>query len=271
MRAAIVLCIVAGGGLGFAQDGQHGSKPGWPCTAGRAVDPSYLKVSESTGGQLFLFQKNEAAQSGVIMSASYTHPATVLRAVGHLSGTRDFDFPVDSSIESILVLVSLQCRNAIQITRPGGSELTQANSALSVDLQAGRILRVDQPESGQWRLRIAGTGLFVLSVLAKTNTGIGHVAFSDENRALTAPLLGVPQNLAVRLSGQVSQVKLQLVGAGSGRITDLGEAEPDSHGAYRTTVVPSVERFRVLITGTDSGAWPFQRIHPVLFRARPPK
>ena len=271
MREAIVLCIVAGGGLLFAQNGQQGSRSGWPCTAGRAVDPSYLEVSESTGGQLFLFQKNEVAQSGVVMSAPYTHPATVLRAVGHLSGTRDFDFPVDSSIESILVLVSLQCRNSIQITRPGGSELTQANSALSVDLQAGRILRVDHPESGQWRLRIAGTGLFVLSVLAKTSIELGHVTLSDESEPLSAPLLGVPQNLAVRLSGQVSQVNIQQVDAASGRITDLGEVEPDSNGTYRTTVVPSVERFRILVSGIDSGAWPFQRMAPVLFRARPAK
>src|ERR1051326_7646164 len=78
-----------------AQDGQQSGRPGWPCVPGRAVDPAYLETSESTGGQLFLFQKGEVAQSGPVMSAGYSHPATVARAIGQLSGTRDIDFPVD--------------------------------------------------------------------------------------------------------------------------------------------------------------------------------
>jgi hypothetical protein len=180
MFLPILLPILAMAGLLRAQDGQNGSRPGWPCVAGRAVDASYLDVSESTGGQLFLFQKNEAAQSSVVMSASHTHPATILRAVGHLSGTRDFEFPVDSGVDSILLLVSLQCRNAIQVTRPSGSELTQANSALSVDLVAGRILRFDHPDPGQWRLRLTGAGLFVASVLAKADIGLAGVTVSAD-------------------------------------------------------------------------------------------
>src|SRR4051794_6642671 len=88
----------------WAQDGQSGSRPGWPCVPGRAVDPSYLEVSESSGGQLFLFQKGEIGQAGPVMSAPFTHPATILRAVGQLSGSREFEFPVDSRTESILVM-----------------------------------------------------------------------------------------------------------------------------------------------------------------------
>jgi hypothetical protein len=155
------------------------------------VDPAYLNISESTGGQLFLFQKNEVAQASLVMSASYTHPATILRAIGNLSGTRDFEFPVDSAVESVLVLASLQCRNAVLVSRPNGTELTAANSAQSVDLQAGRILRIDQPEAGRWRVRLSGTGLFVLSVLAKTNTKLSAVT-----------VFGVPQNVEVHLAGQ---------------------------------------------------------------------
>jgi hypothetical protein len=128
--------------------GQSGAKPGWPCVPGRPVDPAYLEASESTGGQLFLFQKNEVAQSALVMNAPHTHPATVLRAVGNLNGTSDFEFPVDPGMSSLLLLASVQCRNAILVYRPGGSELTDRNSALSVDLLAGRILRIDQPEGG---------------------------------------------------------------------------------------------------------------------------
>ena len=278
MRLAGALSIVIVAGLLHAQNGQEGSRPGWPCVAGRAVDTAYIDASESTGGQLFLFQKNEVAQVPLVMNASHTHPDTLLRALGNLNGTRDFEFPIDSSIESLLVLVSLQCRNAIRVSRPTGSELTKMNSALSVELQAGRILRIDQPEAGQWRVRLEGTGLFVLSVLAKAEIGLTRVTFppiSDPSKEeehtsrINAPLFGVRQNLEIQLSGHVSGPRLQLVDAAGGRISDIEALDPIAEGAYRTTVTPQVERFRILVTGTDTSARPFQRMYPVLFRAQP--
>src|SRR5215510_9146942 len=107
MRKAIVLTAWFACAL-HAQNGQQGSRPGWPCVAGRAVDPAYLEVSESTGGQLFLFQPGELEHAAMVMSAPQTHPATMVRAVGHLSGTREIEFPVDSTARSILVMASLQ-------------------------------------------------------------------------------------------------------------------------------------------------------------------
>lgn len=224
--------------------------------AGRPVDPSYLEISESTGGQLFLFQKSEIGQSAIVMNASHTHPATVLRAVGHLNGSRDFEFPVDSGTQSILILASLQCRNAVQVLRPSGGELGAMNSAVSIDLQAGRILRVDNPEPGPWKARLTGSGLFVISVLAKADTGGNAVVRKDaEGR----------QQVEVRVSGAASRVSLRVLDAGGGQVADLGEAAPED-GVYRASFVPSVERFRIAIVGLDAGQWPFQRTHPVLFR-----
>src|SRR5579872_2290937 len=153
----VMIALLAAGGL-WAQTGQQGPKPEWPCVAGRAVDPAYLETSESTGGQIFLFQKNEIAQAGLFLTADSTHPATVLRAVGTLSGTREFAFPVDSTLQSLLVMVSLQCRTAIGVFRPSGTEMTAANSTQSVDLHAGRGVRIDHPEAGTWKLRLEGTG-----------------------------------------------------------------------------------------------------------------
>lgn len=275
MRHLGILTIISAFTQLCAQDGQKDSRPGWPCVSGRVVDPSYLDVSESTGGQLFFFQKNEVAHASLVMSSSYTHPATVLRVVGNFSGSRDFEFPVDSSIESILVLASLQCRNAILVSRPNGSELTAANSAQSVDLQAGRILRVDLPEPGQWRVRLTGTGLYVLSVVAKTHTllsvvnffAIGDPADAGHESRLSSPLSGVLQHLGVHISGQVSKMNFQMVDATGASIAQLDTAEPISEGTYRINITPSIERFRILVTGIDSMGWPFQRTHPVLFRA----
>jgi hypothetical protein len=260
-----------------AQDGQHTSRPNWPCVAGRAVDPTYLEVSESTGGQLFWAQKGEFERTAPVLSASFTHPATILRAVGHLSGSRDLEFPVESGVESLLLLVSVQCRNAILVTRPSGSEVTDRNSALSTDLAAGRILRVDQPDAGKWRVRLTGSGLFVLSVLAKSNLALTDIAFFAKRPAaegeergprLVAPLFGVAQDLEIRLAGQISHLGVELVDASCNRLSSLDAPEVIGEGRYRTSVESKAERFRVLVSGEDSSAWPFQRMYPVLFRAQ---
>ena len=280
MRPRFALSILAAAGILHAQEGQNDTKQGWPCVAGRAVDPAYLNLSESTGGQLFLLQKSEVAQSAHVMSASYTHPATVLRAVGNLNGTRDFEIPVDPTMESIVLLVSIQCRKDILVYRPGGPEVTDRNSALSVDLQAGRILRIDQPEPGPWRVRLAGQGLFVLSLLTKSNTALTGVAFSAPRgtvnveepapRTIT-PLFRVRQDVEVRLTGQVSELRLQLVDATGERVSDIVPLERTGEGVYLGSVVPQAQRFRLLVTGVGPSAWPFERMHPVLFQAQPPK
>jgi hypothetical protein len=251
----------------IAQDGQQGSRPGWPCVPGRAADPSYLDISESSGGQLFLFQKGEIEHAHIVMGAGFTHPATVLRAVGHLSGTRDFEFPVDSTIESLLVMASLQCRNSILVSRPNGAEMTVANSAQNVDLQAGRILRVDSPEPGKWKVRLTGTGLFVLSVAAKTPINLTEVKFSSDDQRLEQPRLRSRQNMEANLAGKASHVKLQISTASGEPLAGMEATEAGSEHVYRATLTPAEERFRISISATDASGWPVLRTFPNLFRA----
>jgi hypothetical protein len=227
---------------------------------GHAVDPSYLEVSESTGGELFLFQKSDLAQAGPALSASNTHPATILRAVGHLNANRSFEFPVDSTVESLLLVVSIQCRDKVVLSRPSGEEMTDRNSALNRELAAGKIVQVDHPEPGTWRVQLTGTGLFILSVRAISDLRIAGVAHD--------PVLAVPQVVQFRMAGQPSRAGVQLVDASAGRISELRAADVSEDGSYRASVTSQAERYRVVVTGEDRSAWPFQRVYPVLFRVR---
>lgn len=262
MRRAAILVLAAT--LSHAQSGQQTSGPGWPCIPGRAVDPAYLETSESTGGQLFMFQKSDIAQSGQVMIAETQHKATILRAVGHLNGSRDFEFPVDSTVSSLLAIAFIQCRNTVTVSRPNGAELTPAASAMNIDLQTGRAVRLDDPEPGRWRVRLTGTGLFLLSILAKSEIVFTGAAFSISPRT---PAFGIPQSLDARISGAVSNLKLQFVDASANPVSEIQSLDQTPEGAYRAGVTPQSERLRVLVTGTDAAAWPFQRMYPVLFRA----
>src|SRR5229473_1843485 len=93
-----------------AQPQPHHTPPGWPCVPGRAIDPTYVELAERTGGQLFLFDRSEAARSLVLMREDRKHEEVVFRATGTFpAGYKDYKFPVDTTVESLLLAISLQC------------------------------------------------------------------------------------------------------------------------------------------------------------------
>ena len=265
MRHVATLLVAAG--FACAQSGQTPPRPGWPCVAGRPVDPAFLDASESTGGQLFMFQRSEAAQSAAVLTASSHHKATILRIVGNLNGSRDFSFPVDSTVSSLLVMASIQCRNAVRLSRPNGAELTAAESASNIDLQAGRIVRIDRPEPGAWSVRLAGTGMFLLSALATSDIALNGVSFSGSR----SPVYGISQPMEMRLSGVASNLRFQLIDAAGNPLSDPEAPGTAPDGAFTAVVTPNTERLRILVAGTDASALPFQRVYPILLRAAPAK
>jgi len=245
--------------LALAQIGQDGARPGWPCVPGRAIDPAYLEISESTGGQAFLLQKNEAVHTGVIVNLPVTHPETLFRAVGHLAGTRTFEFPVDGSIESLSVTASIQCRQTVAVIEPGGTEVTAANAVQHIELQAGKIVRVDGPGVGNWQVRIAGQGLFILSVRAKTSIRLSNVRFVEPGGQMVAAVLG-----------PLSDASFHVVAA-SGETLSALPASPGEDGAYRLDFTPTAARFRIMVEGTDENGRPVRRMYPKLFRSTAPQ
>ncbi|MBL8177082.1 MAG: hypothetical protein JNK48_20580 [Bryobacterales bacterium] len=217
------------------QDGQNQQRPGWPCVAGRAVDPAYLELSESTGGQLFLFQKGEVEHASVVMMAPSSHPVTLYRAVGQLSGERTFEFPVDSSVESMLVMASVQCRQSVSVFDPSGPEVPGAKAARNIDLKAGRIVQIDKPSFGPWRLRLSGSGLFVFSVLVKSKITL-HVSEEDEQ-------------FRIRTNGF------------RGSVTAY---EFDAAGLK----TEAAARYRIAVEGADDLGFKVLRTNPVLFKSK---
>ncbi len=266
MNAHWLVLLAATSAL-HGQTGQEGARPEWPCVAGRAVDPAYLETSESTGGQVFLFQKSEIGQTGLFLSADHTHPATVLRAIGTLSGPGEFEFAVDSTIQSLLITASVQCRKSIGVFRPSGTEMTASNSARSVDLQASRAVQIDNPEPGKWKVRLEGTGIFVLSVRAQSPLRLG-IDFFDEAGIKSQPRLGVAQATVAHVAGEVSGVKFEVLGPNGAVLSPVNTPEV-TDGAYHFPLTAPAERFRLRMTGVDSSGWPIERTDPILFRAQP--
>ena len=57
----LVFALILLGGSVNASDPQHSSQRGWPCD--RKIDPTYIQVTEATGGQVPMFDPSEARGS----------------------------------------------------------------------------------------------------------------------------------------------------------------------------------------------------------------
>ena len=115
-----VLFAFAVDAFGQAADDQRPRYlPGWPCTGKeRSFDPVYAHTAEATGGQLFLFDKSEVSGFSKFAIGDMKHKQTVVRAAGKLDSYTDIRIPVDQSIASLFVTVTLQCMQTVLIYDP---------------------------------------------------------------------------------------------------------------------------------------------------------
>ncbi len=265
----------------FAQQEQRPrSNPAWPCIPGRAIDPNYIEIAEGSGGQVFLFDPSEVARSHVLMTGRMEHEETIFRSSGNLTGgSRSFEFPVDSTVESLLVSVSLQCRQSISVTNPGGQEVIGAGAATEDhEFKSGRILKFTPAAPGNWRVRIAGQGMYFVVAEVKSELALdevrfverkgrpGHEGWFPTNRP---PARNVEQILEVSLSGPAKEVKFSMISSGGELLRELELPAVSEDGQYLGPVTPRSRSFRLRVQGRDGNDWPFQRLHPALFQTAP--
>ena len=257
-------------------------KPGWPCVAGRAVDPSYVRTAEATGGQVFLFDRSEAARSIVLMGDADKHKETIFRATGTLStGSREFHFPVDSTIESLMVSVTLQCLQSIAIYRPSNTEVHSGEPSVDDNrFRSGQILIVVKPEAGSWRVKIAGNGMFFVVAQAKSSISLDNVDFVEPGGRpgheglfpIKGPLhLGEQRMLSVRMKAPQSELVFRLVNS-AGEILESLSLKPSDDAAddqeFLGRLTLRHAEFRLRVEGRDNGGYPYQRVLPRLIQVQ---
>jgi von Willebrand factor A domain-containing protein 7 len=275
---------IAGIGLialvGLQAGQQPSPRPGWPCV-GRP-DPSYVKVAEGSGGQLFLLDPSELGESSVVlMMAPREHPATLRRVVGEIAGDASYSIPVDGSINRLLFTVSVQCLQTVEIARPSGA-LVAANDP-DVEwhaFQAGRLVIVRTPDTGNWRIALAGKGLAVVVVQAKAAVNLELVRFVTEDGPADGlirddrPLVaGTTRLIELRVSPEFVGPQFELRSSTDeivGSLLPARRRDSTDQTFLREFVVPSVP-FRVVATGQDAAGRTVQRSNAPLVQVSAPR
>ena len=256
LAAFLISCALARGQAG---EQRPSYQPGWPCTGKeRSFDPTYAKIAEATGGHLFLFDKSEVEGMAVMAAGDTRHKQTVARAAGKIDSYVDIPIPVDSSIESLFVVASLQCMQAIYLYDPQRSNVQPAApGGEDAWFRAGRIATIHDPQPGQWILRLLGTGAYFVSVQARSELGLGTVTLAG--RALT-----------VWLDSAIREPRIRLVSATGEHLQPAPlEPAPESPGRYEGRLDPPAAEFRVLAEWTTPSGELVQRIDARLFGREP--
>jgi len=254
-------------------------QPDWPC-AGRP-DPSYIKVAEGTGGQVYLFHPSELGESAGLAMADVSHDETLLRAVATLDdGLHEYVVPVDTTVERIRLSVWLQCLNVVEIARPDGELLQASDPGIEYhQFQAGRIVTVRQPGAGAWHVRVSGRGFFSLVAQGHSEVSLASVRVASNSepagaqapQATDPPRAGIPQLIHIVVDGPVRELQARLVSGGFRDLRPL-ELRPLSDSEERHEYIAPVTlrpgTFRVVVTGRDERGLVVQRVHAPLLEAK---
>lgn len=227
----------------------------FPCVPRFRADPSYIHTSEASGGQIFLLDRTEIANPAIARAYSGANSETILRVSGNLgAGFQEFTTPVDSGVQSLQFTIFAECVKSITVTAPSGAE------APGVKLSSGRIVILDAPEHGVWRVRLSGTGYF--TAVAEGRGGIGFPPLR-----LQPPRAGVEQPIIAHLSGPVATAEFRVVARNGAtlQVIPTTVAETDFRGAF----TPPSEPFRIAVEGKDTHGLAFRRVYAPLMEAKP--
>ena len=249
-----------------AQQQQPRNQQGWPCTG--KVDPGFVRTAEATGGKLFLFQPSEMTGAAEDLTASSRHPQLVFRASDRLADeARDYLIPIDSTIESVYVFVSLQCLDSATLVRPNGDEVrVDAPDVEHHAFQAVRLFVVKAPDPGAWTVRVAGRGVFSVVVSAKSDLALSYAVVEGDKPIPGLPVAGKSQRLEANVSRTVTDVSFEFLSPAGKRLQALALTRSDAlPRQYAGEVTPPNAEFRLAVSGTDSRGFRFQRMTNAYF------
>jgi len=210
-----------------------------------------------------------------MMAQTTDNHVTVLWARGALQdSSREFMVPIDSSMVTAIFTLSTDNRQAkMEVFGPSDRPLSSDSHADITDFTCGRYLILKNPSAGNYRVQLAGSGHFWLSVGGKSQIFLHSVEFVERGGRpghegmfpiQGEPLLGRPAALEASISGPAKQVTFEFVTPENESHQNFGlntvHRDSDDQEFEGEVQLPA-EPFRIVATGVDELGHPFRRVH----------
>lgn len=203
---------------------------------------------------------------------------TILVIYGEIKeGKKEFAVPVDSTAQILAFSVFFQCMKSITIVDPAGAQVNAGPHVEEAIFHAGRLVNVDTPRTGLWRIKIEGAGMYSVVVHAKSTIQFTKAEFVEgtESAGFVAikgpPKAGVSQTLRATLSGTFSTAQFVLMTMdGMPSVFKMTRTNESTDPAeFRGDITPPSQPFRIIAEGVDQNGQIYRRFFPPLFRTAP--
>ena len=243
------------------------------------IDPVYVRTATETGGQPFPMAPDEIAKASLVMSESGRSDATMILWAGGNAADAEGGFvvPIDASVARVTFSITFDGKGGrAEIAAPDGAVVQPGAVAGDTILNCGRILSIDAPVPGAWRVRPAPTNRFWAVVHARSERDVLSAEFvraaGRPGHEGLFPIHGMPiagrrATLRVALSEpQPQSPDFQLISSEGKVLATVTLNRVDAEEFVGEIALPRVP-FRVAVAGTDDTGTPYRRVHAPLFRA----
>ncbi len=260
------------------------------------IDPSYQKLADETGGQVYVLDRNSAEQLGAVLALSTSpHKQEVLAVHGMIAGERTYQAPLGGGNQHLII--SATGVTSVEVTAPSGNVIGTANAGVRyVKLRNGGIYAVETPEAGSWDVRLRGSGDFSLKITAipERSSGATQTApeaaksgdielFSFEFQEMAGrpgheglfkiagfPVAGRSYPVEAKMSGEYRTVRFEFRNPEGGLIQVLQLQKRGGEGAdektYEGEATIPAGPFLVYATGVDVRGYRYQRVQSTVIR-----
>lgn len=248
--------------------------------------------ADKLGGQVLRLTADTVANIAPLLRSEVSGTVRPLLSVCGTLATntvKEFTVPIDSTVTNVTFMISVETNSlgtnaAVAITDPHGTNITESAGITIWELGTGRGATVAQPEPGAWVIRFQGEGHYSVNVNGATPVQLSRFAFADAldgqeaypaipgqptqvTNAVSALLLGSYTNLSFSLATPGGDF-IQSFAMAPYTVTNLPTNGLD--GVYYTgTVALPSQPFKVVVTGSDTNGFAFQRTYPSIFQLQP--
>ena len=243
------------------------------------IDPVYVRGATETGGLIFPMAPSEVAQMGTfIAESSRSDSAMILWAGGTAADAEGgFVVPVDASVKRLTLSIMFDgTGGSAEIVRPDAGVVRAGALPGDITLNCGRILSVDAPEAGNWRVAPTPSSRFWLKALARSDRDLLTAEFVRRGGRPSheglfpidgSPIAGRPAMLRVTLSEPEERVPVFELFSAQGRAIQRVTLDRVADDEFVGEIELPSSPFRVGVSGTNADGIRYQRMVGRMYRA----